>query len=299
MRIDDRSRYESQLQSIQSNSSRAFELQQEIASGSRILKPSDEPGGYQRKEELTGRIQGLQSDQQFLRQQELRLDRYDSSVGSLVENLRRARTIVQRASNSGTDPAAQQGMRSEIDNLIQSSLNTLNEETGGRFLFGGSQAHQPPFAAQSGGGSVHSVHYQGDSHFPGIPLPDGQQLKIPLDGKSLTQVDDVELFQTLVELRDSIQGEAIEAEPHLSRLEKMEDHLLDKRVQSGAASKYLSQLQTQLADKETESLAELSSLSEADLPGSITELLQNQVVQQSTYSVVAQQSRLSLVDYLR
>lgn len=299
MRIDDSTRFSSQLSALQNHASRAFQLQQEISTGSRVNKPSDDPGMYQLKDELTQRLTGLDADQKFLTEQSNRLDNYDSGLGTLVDNLRQARTVVQRASNASTDPTAIGGLRDQMSRLIDSTLSILNQEVGGRYMFGGTKVEQPPFQRAGGAGPTTSVTYQGDQTFPGVPLPDGQKLNISLDGKSVTQSGDTELFQTLIELRDQLQDKNIDAEPHLSRLESLENHLLQRRSEAGSASRYLDQLKSHLQANEQQTRSELATYTEADLPTSITELMQNETAQQATFSVISRQAKLSLVDFLR
>jgi len=299
MRIADSSRFQSQLNSLQNQASRALQLQTEISSGSKVNRPSDDPGLYQRKEELEQRLEGLQGGQRLLAQQTIRLNHYDSSLGSLAENLRKARTITQRASNASSDATAIAGMRNEMDRLIDGTLSLLNSEEGGRYLFAGTRVEAPPFQAQGGTSPVTAASYQGDDRFPGVPLPSGQTLQLPLDGRSVTQTEGVELFQTLIDLRNQLKGDVVDAEPHMSRLEKLENGLLQRRGEVGSAASYLGQLQSHLQAQELHTREEITGLVETDLPESITALLQTQTAQQATFSVISRQSRLSLVDFLR
>lgn len=299
MRIDDSSRHQSQLDILQSQAQRSFQLQQEIATGSKVNRPSDQPALYQLKDDLTRRVERLQSDQQFLSEQASRLDHYDSLIGGLTEHLRSARTMVQRASNAASDPQALAGMKQEVNRLIEASLSLVNAEVGGRHLFAGTRVEQAPFQTQQVAGAVQAVNYSGDASFPGIPLPDGQRLQLPLDGRSLTEAPGAELFQTLIDFRSALDGQPVDAEPHLSRLARLEEHLNLRRADTGAASRYLGQIGSHLQSEELQTRQQLSTYTESDLPTSITQLLQNEVSQQASYSTISRVARLSLVDYLR
>ncbi|MBT9588590.1 hypothetical protein IV102_34955 [bacterium] len=299
MRIDDSTRFQSHLSSLQNHASKALQYQTEISTGSRVNKPSDDPALYQLKDELEQRLEGLQTDQKSLSQQATRLNHYDSSLGSLAENVRKARSLVQRASNASSDATAIAGMRNEMDRLIDGSLSLLNSEEGGRYLFAGTRVETPPFQAQGGTSPVSAVSYQGDDRFPGVPLPGGRSLQLPLDGRSVTQTEGVDLLNTFIDLRNQLQGSVVDAEPAMSRLVKLENGLLQRRGEVGSATSYLSQLQSHLQAQELHTREQLAGNVETDLPQSITNLLQNQTAQQATFSVISRQAKLSLVDFLR
>lgn len=299
MRIDDSSRNQSQLNALQYHSERAFQLQQEIASGSRVNKPSDNPGLYQLKDDLQQRVSQLQAGQRFLAEQSNRLNHYDAMVGGLTDNLRTARSLIQRASNAATDPGALPGLQQEMNRLIESSLSLVNSEVGGRHLFAGTRVEQAPFVAQTVAGAVSSVTYQGDASFPGVPLPDGRRLQVALDGRSLVEGPGSNFFQSLIDLRDALTGPTVEAEPHMTRLAQWEDHLGLRRADAGAASRYLTQIESRQKAQEMQARQELATSVESNLPESITHLLQHETAQQASYATISRLARLSLVDFLR
>ena len=294
MRLDDTSRYQGHLNSLQSHTQKAYQLQQQISSGNRAVRPSDDPSMYQLREQLTLRSQKLQNDQQFVGAQQDRLDNYDSTVGGLVDQIRQARSLVQKASNAPADSSQMSAFRDQMNNIIRASAAALNSEVAGKYQFGGTQVDAPPFSLSTSG-----VTYNGDQNFPGIPLPDGQTLKVPLDGKSVTQASNAEYFQTLTSIRDQLQAGSVEAGPALDQLDEIEGHLLQKRAEAGAASRYLEGLQSSMASEQQLTDTQLTEQTGMDLATGITQLLQNETEQQAAMSVVGRQAKLSLVDFLR
>lgn len=294
MRLDDTSRYQGHLSSLQSHTQKAYQLQQQISSGSRAVRPSDDPALYQLREQLTLRSQKLKNDQQFVGGQRDRLDNYDATVGGLVDQIRQARSLVQQASNAPADSSQMAAFKDQMNNLINASVATLNSEVAGKYQFAGTKVDSPPFAVGTGG-----VTYQGDQNFPGIPLPDGQTLKVPLDGKSITQSANADYFGTLTSIRDQLKAGSVEAGPALDQLKELESHLLQKRAEAGAASRYLEGLQSSMASEQQLTDTQLTEQTGMDLATGITQLLQNETEQQAAMSVVGRQAKLSLVDYLR
>lgn len=294
MRLDDTTRYQGHLNSLQSHTQKAYQLQQQISSGSRAVRPSDDPALYQLREQLTLRSQKLQNDQQFVGGQRNRLDSYDATVGGLVDQIRQARSLVQQASNATADATQMAAFGDQINNIINASATILNTEVAGKYQFAGTKVDSPPFTV-----SASSVTYNGDQNFPGIPLPDGQILKVPLDGKSITQSSNAEYFQTLTSIRDQLKGGSVSPGPALDQLSELESHLLQKRAEAGSASRYLEGLQSSMASDQLLTDTQLSEQTGLDLATGITQLLQNETEQQAAMSVVGRQAKLSLVDFLR
>lgn len=291
MRIDDQSRFLHQLKSLNEDASRNLSLQKQIASGSKVNQPSDDPALYQVKDDLGNRLTRLEADQRFLKNQEVRLQDYDEALGQLSGNLRQARAVALQASNAVSDATALAGLRLQMERLIENTVSVLNREVGGRYLFAGTRVESRPYQED--------LTYVGDANFPGIPLPDGQVLRLNLDGPSITSAPTAELFATLRDLKDSLVGGPVDGAPHLTRLEALENHVLQRRSEAGSASRYLSQLQDNLATQEEQTQVQLVTWTGGDLAASITELLQSQTHQQANLSVIARQAKLSLVDYLR
>lgn len=294
MRLDDTSRFQGHLSSLQSHTQKSYQLQQQISSGSRAVRPSDDPALYQLREQLSLRSQKLQGDQQFVSGQRNRLDNYDATVGGLVDQIRQARALVQKASNATADSNQMAALKDQMNNIINASAATLNTEVAGKYQFGGTKVDAPPFTVDSNG-----VTYQGDQNFPGIPLPDGQTLKVPLDGRSVTQSANAEYFQTLVSIRDQLGKGSIDSAPALDQLNELESHLLQKRAEAGSASRYLDGLQSSMASEQMLTDTQLTEQTGMDLATGITQLLQNETEQQATMSVIGRQAKLSLVDFLR
>ena len=294
MRLDDNSRFQGHLSTLQSHTQKSYQLQQQISSGNRAVRPSDDPAMYQLREQLSLRSSKLQSDQQFVSGQRNRLDNYDATVGGLVDQIRQARALVQKASNATADSNQMAAFKDQMNNIINSSAATLNSEVAGKYQFGGTKVDSPPFTVAND-----TVTYNGDQNFPGIPMPDGQALKLPLDGKSITQSPNADYFKTLTSIRDQFKDGKIDSGPALDQLNELESHLLQKRAEAGAASRYLEGVQSSMASEQTLTDTQLTEQTGMDLATGITQLLQNETEQQASMSVIGRQAKLSLVDYLR
>ena len=299
MRVSDLSSFQFQQSSMQDNEAKLLSLTKQINSGSTVNQPSDNPIAYQQKQSLQNQLDQMSDQQRTLGTQTNMLRQYDSIIGSFESNIREVRNLVQRASTASTDSTAMPGIANQIDTIIQGALSQANQNNAGQYLLGGTISDTPPFVVTGSPESPTSVIYVGDNSFPGIPLGDGQTLSIQLDGASILKPNGEDFFGTLINIRDQIKQGTLDASSALDQLATLENNVLDKQSSTGSASQYLSSLTVTLQERQTKTLSTLQLTAGADLPSTISEYSQAQLTQQTLFAVISQQSKLSLVNYLK
>lgn len=154
------------LRSILDMQSRQAHTQNQVATGRRVLQPSDDPLA-------AARILQVEREQSRLTQFQKNIDGVESSlmledtqldaVGNL---LIRVRELATRAGNGSLGYSERQGLAAELETRLAELLNLANtRNTTGEYIFGGYQGEQPPFVKAEGEGNHY--HYRGD---------DGQRL---------------------------------------------------------------------------------------------------------------------------
>ncbi|MEW6284239.1 MAG: hypothetical protein AB1758_36835 [Candidatus Eremiobacterota bacterium] len=299
MRIDDASWHSSTLRHLEQSSSRLFEFREQVASGERVRRPSDDAAAYGRKLDRVVDLARSQGFDQRLRQESERMDAYDALLGDLSEFVRRARGITQQASNAATNAEALPGLAREVGHLLEGALTRANSEHHGRYLLGGTRSDRRPFEAAGLGGQISQVTYQGDRSFPALTLPDGRKLELNLHGEAVSAGGGPDLFATLIALRGSLESGTVDASTVLSQLAQIEQNLLERRVEAGAASRYLTELRRAAEDEVLSAQSLLADETGVDLAESVTGMLAAETSHQAILASSARSTRLSLVDYLR
>ena len=150
-------------------------LQEQVASGSRILRASDGPS-------KAHRIMSLQSQGQSL-------ETYDGNIDRVVANLGQTATVLQELSDllvhaktlltqagSGTYSQAQRAINGEeIDQLLAQAGWLANSEVLGQRLFGGDSTQTQPYLVEQTGGRITAVTYQGSLTSSSVPVAPGDQ----------------------------------------------------------------------------------------------------------------------------
>ncbi|NMG32147.1 flagellar hook-associated protein FlgL [Aromatoleum evansii] len=165
MRISTGMIFDAGRNSMMRQSADLLHTQQQLASGRRILSPSDDPIGASRALEVT---QSQNVNTQFQTNQGYAKDALaslESNLGSITEILTYIRTRAVEAGNGGFSASEHQAIATDLEAQFGALLGIANgKDATGDFQFAGYQTAQPAF---SGGASVPSagpgpVIYEGD-----------------------------------------------------------------------------------------------------------------------------------------
>lgn len=146
------------LDAIVSQEASLATLQQQIASGRRILRPSDDPIGAARVADLR---RSLQEVEQFQRNAEVvrnRLSLEEDVLRSVGDTLQRVRELVIQANTASQSDETRGMIANELRELRNGLVPLANSSDGqGGYLFGGYRTGSPPFVSNGG-----TVSYAGD-----------------------------------------------------------------------------------------------------------------------------------------
>lgn len=134
-----------------------------VASGKRVIVPSDDPLDYIRARGLEAEIE---SSRQFVEnaQDAMRLlETADSKVSDLTDRLQRARTLVLQGASDSYTTADRALLGNEIDTILEDIVFIANARADGVALFGGAETDEDPFrVVRDAQGRVTDVVYRGD-----------------------------------------------------------------------------------------------------------------------------------------
>jgi flagellar hook-associated protein 3 FlgL len=161
------------LASMLEQQKRLSDIQQQIASGKRLLRPSDDPTGASQILRLE---QAVASTAQFQRNSDAALNRLtleETTLSSVQDSLLRVREIAIQGSNATLGPsdrfALAQEVRERLDELVSfGNTRDANQE----YLFSGYQVTTKPFAQAADGTFV----YNGDQGQRALQISSGRQI---------------------------------------------------------------------------------------------------------------------------
>ncbi|MBE3573709.1 MAG: flagellar hook-associated protein FlgL [Moorella humiferrea] len=305
MRITNRMLGQNVVRNINRNLENMYRTQEQMSTGKRVNRPSDDPIVVARI--LAFKTSIAANDQYKKNMEDAKgwLDASESALGMATDVLQRARELAVYGSN-GTMPAeSMQALGQEVDQLLDEMVQVANTSYGGRYLFGGTYTQETPFAKTITDGKISSVVYNGNLGELNWEIAPGVVVAVNENGgKIFSQAIDNggkdSIFDLLIELRDALNGGNYSAvQSTLGKFDQAIDHLLNIRATLGAKSNRLEMAMSRLDDTQTGLTATMSKLEDVDLAETVMNYKNRENVYLASLATGAMVLQRSLIDYLR
>lgn len=157
MRISTLTMFESSLSAMNRQQSAFMEVGQQMASGRRVVNPSDDP---QAASQAVGVSQSIAVTAQYNDSRvsaRNALSQEESVLGSVSNALTSAKTLMVQAGNGTLSDADRSSLASQLQGVYETLIGQANTTDGnGSYLFGGVKDSAPPFVKQNG-----AIDYKG------------------------------------------------------------------------------------------------------------------------------------------
>jgi flagellar hook-associated protein 3 FlgL len=267
----------------------------DLATGSRINKPSDDPAGAAQM--VSNTAQSSQADT-FLRSiTSLNglLQTADSTLSSVVTALQRAISLGTEGANGTLSDSDRADVASELAGITQQLLSLANTPYQGEFIFSGTSTVQP-FVADAI--SPSGVTYNGNAGTNKVEVGQNYSLQINQPGSQLFTSASGNVFQSISDLINALQtnnniGSAV------SEVSDAYNHITSQRVFYGNALNQLQAQQNYLNSEKVDLATTANFISATDMAATSTAFTQSQVAIQADLAVMSRISQASLFDYLK
>ena len=184
MRLSTLSKFNRVLSGLQSNQFQSVRAQEQIASGRRILRPSDDPRGAARLLAVQRELAGMGRSQEAISSGRELLDAAASSLQNASSLMTDAREVLLQGMNGTLSDDDRKALASEFDILRRQLIDIGNQKLGDRYLFAGAETRTRPFADQESAQGLRTT-YLGDDGSPLIHLEDGTDVAAGLPGSQV------------------------------------------------------------------------------------------------------------------
>lgn len=184
IRITQGMMYARALGDVQSGLYRYSQLQQEVASGRRINRPSDDPAAALRILPLRGDIRNLNQLGDNVSLARETLNTSSASLEDASSVMQRVRELTTQAANGTLSGSDRESIAAEVDQLLSQILGIANSKRGDRYLFGGTENGSPPFSLETAGGRTRPV-YNGNRDSLSIDVAPGVSTALNVPGDSI------------------------------------------------------------------------------------------------------------------
>jgi flagellar hook-associated protein 3 FlgL len=299
MRITNNTVSQSIVGQIQQLGSQQAKLQTQVSTGQRISQPEDDPAAV-------GRVLGLQSEQRRISQYQnnaakaLQLSQATSSALQSIKKVSDRIGELATLSTGNLNASQSKAYATEVNQLIEQTLQYANTSFGKDFIFGGTEVSSAPFSVdgRNADGNITGVTYIGNTDQASVPL--SETAKIAPGSSGATNKNIAAFLNQMIDLRDHLSVNDTAAVPAIqTQLEKSEDNLVAAMAEQGGIQARIEANQDQQTDRMTEVEKLVSSEAEVDLPSTIVKLTQTQTAYQAALQSAASIMKISLLDYIR
>jgi len=177
MRIATYSVYANTVTSLQRRQGELQRSQEQLSSGKRVAKPSDDPAAAARAERALAAMQRAEADQRALEASRSAIQLTESALANAGELMQQVREQVLAAGNPTYTDAERSMLVQALRGLREQLLGIANRADGvGSYLFSGQGSAKPPFVDTPGG-----VVYEGAAGEARVTSR--ESLPIAIDGR--------------------------------------------------------------------------------------------------------------------
>jgi len=297
MRMTAASVYRDSIASMERTSQRLLEFQEQVQSGKRINRPSDDPDGLAA---AIGERAEVAAIEQYTRTGDSvtsRLTVLDTALNDIIDRLTLAQSTIVGAQGSQKTDGEREAAARTLDGVKQALLADLNTSFRGTHVFAGADSIDPPFMMT---GSVVSA-YQGSTQEVAVDLDQTHSATIGIDGSVISQGSAASDVFTVLDtaMAAARSGDAVALGQALTDIEAVFERATLVQTRVGTTLSSMESLKGALSDRRLATKARIAKLEDADLATAITGMTQADAAYRASLAATSRITQLSLMDYLK
>ncbi|GGH32992.1 flagellar hook-associated protein FlgL [Paenibacillus segetis] len=283
------------LRNIRNISTSMTKGQQELATGQRINKPSDDPVGvgYQMRYDTD-----LARSDEFMTNAQTGteiLKTMDSLLQQASDILKRARTLTLQAVNGTYDAQQRATISAEIKQLKEQMVTVGNSTFNGRYLFNGQKTDVAPYTSTGAAGEPTDPGLFYLNVSPAVKVP------VSITGEIVFgQAGTDNTFKVLDDLTAALDNnDTAGMSASLDKIDTAADRLLVSWAEIGARMNRFELMENRISGEQVNLKEQRSNVADVDFATAITDLKTKENVLQAALSTGARVMQTSLLDFLR
>lgn len=299
MRISTNTLYELGVSAIQQRTADLIKTQQQLASGRRILSPSDDPVGSSQALELSQSLNVTEQYKKNIAQGNSLLSLEESVLAGVTRVIQDAKVTAINAGNPTLSSNNLQALATELRGRYQELLGLANSKDGqGQYMFSGFQGATRPFTQTSGAGV-----YAGDQGQRATQISASRQVAISDTGQDIFKpgVTGQDVFATLDTLITQLNAGSItstQLSTALTGLDTALNNVLRVRSSVGARLRELESTDGTHEENVLQYKTTISDLQDLDYTKAITDLTRTQTSLEAAQKSYVAVQQLSLFNFI-
>ncbi len=277
---------------LQKNLSRYEQMNEQVASGKKINRPSDDPIGTQKSLQYSSKIS---ENEQFERNTDYALswiETTDQAMSSLSDVLRRVKELGLQGANGSNSTDDKAAIAQEVDQLREGLKDIANTTFNGKYIFNGQKTDRPIEVDGSG-----NINY--DNQPMTQRISPGSTIEMNVNAGEVFDAD-VNLFKVLDGLSQSLKdGDQDGVATALKDIDTGSQQVLNSWTSLGAKQSRVEGMNQRLKEENLSLQTLLSKNEDIDYAEAIMKLKSEESVYQASLSASARMIQPTLMDFLR
>ena len=276
-------------------------LQQQLASGSRLVRLEDDPTGsalvldFQNSIDKNKAYVGQADSATSL------LQASEAGMTSLNDGINRLLEIGQQGLSDVSGANGRMSMSREVDGIRTNIVTIANTQAEGKYIFAGTRTTTQPFSGPAAG----PILYAGDNNSIDLDVSMSGTVSTNLPGDTVFfggvagQGTNADLFKAVTDLRDGLStNNTALIQTAYDNLRTIHGRVNDQITVLGGRQATLNQLKDDTQNYNLSLQTIQSSYQSLDYPTAITDYTKAQTAQQAALSILAKANNQNLFNYL-
>jgi len=282
------------LRNLSNSYSKMGTLQDQINSGKKITRPSQDPVVATKGIGYRTDLSKVEQYQRNIGEVNNWLDSSDDALDHVGQAVIRLQELVTDAANDSKTSDDRKKIQVEITQMRQQIRDLGNTKVGDKYIFSGTNTLDPLHDGKN---------FTKESDAPGlnndvkIEVYDGVELKVNTNGLKLFSDIDALIGKIETSLGDGSAGTVISG--YLTEISTMQNNVLEKRADIGARQNRVEMMDNRLASQEIIATKRMSENEDIDYEETITDMITQESIHNAALSVGSKIIQATLVDFLR
>lgn len=296
MRVTNNMISQNLLRNLETAQERMSQLQDQMSSGHRITRPSDDPVGIQNVLRMKSSISAVDQWKNNADEALGLMNTTDSTLGDMTSMLQRVRELAVQGANGALSADDKKHLAVEVDQIAEQLRLVANTQIGSKYIFSGTETDKELLKSDG-------TTWQGNSQDVKFEVGNNLTLPISVNGQTLFKTPitgAAGVFDTLSNFSTALKNnDATGVNDALKDIDGNIDNVLAHRANIGARTNRMTALREQLDSTSTNLQENLSGIQDADIAKTITDFKNQENVYKAALSIGAQIIQPSLVDFMR
>jgi len=286
------------LRNLNTSYSKMSKLQDQINSGRKFARPSDDPVAAVKGMDYRVQLDKVQQYTRNMNEVTAWVDTTDSTLSEITNSLTRVQELVTQAANDTNTPDEREKMAVEIKQIRLQIQDLANTQVGGKYIFSGTHTQSPLFSNDTIADPATKTGLMKNVE---IEVGDNIQLAVNVPGHDLFKSIDDMLLKISSDPKNiadpTVGGDEIGS--FLTDVQNVVGDVLDVQAQVGATQNRVETINNRLSLLEINVTKQKSLNEDTDYAKTITEMTTQESIHQAALSVGAKIIQQTLVDFMR